>query len=288
MIKVKVNLLKRGDILLNKKHHTAIYCGNNTIVHASINEKGTATGGKTGDQTGREITTRAYYEPTYKDGKNGWDVVLRYPDPVLADEYTTKAEQIAKDDAHGYDQIHRDGPDFDCSSLVCSVVRAVGIPTTSTYTGNMLTGFKKCGFYEVDFTETTQEPTGTPQTAPSTSNGSIYIVKKGDTLTAICKRYGVTVAQIVKANPFIKDPNKIYIGDRLTIPGAASEPKSYKGKVKTVYGSPLNIRAGKGTEFKVLGQLPNRSAVTLASVDGEWLKLADRDGYVSAKYIIFS
>ena len=63
--------LKRGDVLLNTVTHTAMYIGNVQIVHASINENGTTTGGKTGDQTGKEICIRSYYN------KN-WDCVLRY------------------------------------------------------------------------------------------------------------------------------------------------------------------------------------------------------------------
>ena len=63
--------LKRGDVLLNTVTHTAMYIGNGQIVHASINENGTTTGGKTGDQTGKEICIRSYYN------KN-WDCVLRY------------------------------------------------------------------------------------------------------------------------------------------------------------------------------------------------------------------
>ena len=51
--------LCRGDILLNEQHHVAMYIGNGQIVHASINERGRATGGKTGDQTGREICVRS-------------------------------------------------------------------------------------------------------------------------------------------------------------------------------------------------------------------------------------
>lgn len=62
--------LKRGDVLLNEKHHTAMWTGSQ-IVQASINEKGTATGGKPGDQTGREFWTRSYYNYP-------WDCVLRY------------------------------------------------------------------------------------------------------------------------------------------------------------------------------------------------------------------
>lgn len=65
--------LQRGDVLLNVRHHTAMSIGSGQIVHASINENGRATGGKTGDQTGREICVRSYYKYS-----KGWDRVLRY------------------------------------------------------------------------------------------------------------------------------------------------------------------------------------------------------------------
>lgn len=57
--------MKRGDILLGNGH-TAFYRGNGKLVHASINEKGTTTGGKSGDQTGREICIRSYYNKPWK------------------------------------------------------------------------------------------------------------------------------------------------------------------------------------------------------------------------------
>ena len=62
----------RGDVLLNIVNHTAMSIGNGQIVQASINEHGETTGGQTGDQTGREIYTRNYYNYP-------WDKVLRYP-----------------------------------------------------------------------------------------------------------------------------------------------------------------------------------------------------------------
>ena len=65
--------MKKGDVLLNETHHTALVVtdGAGTIVHASINEKGTAVGGASGDQTGKEICTRSYYNYP-------WGCVLRY------------------------------------------------------------------------------------------------------------------------------------------------------------------------------------------------------------------
>ena len=67
--------LKRGDVLLNTSHHTAMYIGNGKLAEAAINEKGGIYGGKTGDQTGQEIRIRSYY--SYP-----WDCVLRYPEVV--------------------------------------------------------------------------------------------------------------------------------------------------------------------------------------------------------------
>lgn len=288
-MKVKIDELRRGDVLLNKKHHTAIYLGGGKIAHASINEKGGTIGGKEGDQTGREICTRDYYEPTYKDGNDGWDAVLRPASAEIGDKAATMAEQIASDDSHGYDQIKRWGPDFDCSSLVIEIYEELGVPVKTrgaTYTGNMFGVFKRCGFTEVKFTDAPQTAPKTPQDAPNTSSGSIYVVKKGDTLGAISARFGVSVADMVKANPFIKDPDKIYIGAKLTIP-TKSEAITYAGKVRTFHGSPLNIRAGQGINYVKIGTLPNGSAVTTTSKTGEWLKLADRPGFVSSKYIIF-
>ena len=63
--------MKRGDVLLNTVHHTAMFCGNGKEVEASINEKGTATGGTPGDQTGREFLIRSYRNYP-------WNIILRY------------------------------------------------------------------------------------------------------------------------------------------------------------------------------------------------------------------
>lgn len=59
--------LKRGDVL-HRSGHTAMYIGNNKQVAAHLNEKGTTKGGKTGDQTGKEISVSAYSIPVLTHG----------------------------------------------------------------------------------------------------------------------------------------------------------------------------------------------------------------------------
>ena len=47
---------------------------------------------------------------------------------------------------------------------------------------------------------------------------SVYTVRKGDTLWGIARRYGVTLSQLIAANPQIKNPNLIYPGNEVRIP----------------------------------------------------------------------
>lgn len=56
---------------------------------------------------------------------------------------------IARDNSHGYSQINRWGPDYDCSSLIISAAKHAGLlpeDTGATYTGNMKSNFKRAGW----------------------------------------------------------------------------------------------------------------------------------------------
>ena len=68
---------KPGDILLNDTYHTAAVISgsgwNAKIAQASIDERGRATGGKSGDQTGNETNVKNIY--TYS---HGWSCILRW------------------------------------------------------------------------------------------------------------------------------------------------------------------------------------------------------------------
>ena len=91
----KINLatgsgLKRGDILLNDSHHVAMYCGNGKEVEASINEKGKATGGKPGDQTGKEFLIRSYRNYP-------WNRVLRYSTVETSSDSKKSINEVARE-----------------------------------------------------------------------------------------------------------------------------------------------------------------------------------------------
>lgn len=264
------------------------------------------------------------------------------------------AVSIANDDSHGYDQAHRWGDDYDCSSLVITACEQAGIKVVeagASYTGNMLSSFKKCGFKDVtkqislktgkglqrcDVLLNVKKHTafyigdgqivhaslnekgtitgGKPgdQTGKEIctrsyynrpwdyvlrfeekeeSDDSVYIVKKGDTLTKIAKKYNTTVDALVKANN-IKNPNLIKVGQKLTIVSSGSvpvsepsKPKTWKGKVKTEK-LPLNIRKSYDPSSTVIGTLAKGSVHEFQgeAVNGMY-QLAERAGWCAARYI---
>lgn len=71
-----ISTCRPGDILLNDAHHVCVVIAGSgwgaTIAQASIDERGRATGGQSGDQ-GSETNTKPVYEYRY-----GWDCILRW------------------------------------------------------------------------------------------------------------------------------------------------------------------------------------------------------------------
>ena len=129
------------------------------------------------------------------------------------------------------------------------------------------------------------------QTPPIESTNSekdtVYTVKKGDTLSKIAAKYGVTVADLVKWNS-IEDPNLILIGQkiRLTSPVQVAV-EEYEVAVVNTVKSPLRIRRAPSLNSEVIGLLPKGTKIKIKSVSGEWAKLYDREGYVYLDLIAF-
>lgn len=111
------------------------------------------------------------------------------------------AVAIANDNSHGYSQINRQGPDYDCSSLVYYAFSSAGFSLSPAWfnTGNMGTALKNAGFTEItniDLSTSanlqrgdilwksghTEIYVGSNQLvgAHSDENGGIYGNKKGD------------------------------------------------------------------------------------------------------------
>jgi LysM repeat protein len=74
--------------------------------------------------------------------------------------------------------------------------------------------------------------------------GGTYVVRSGDTLNSIAARYGVSPSTLARTNG-ISNPNRIYIGQRLVIPGSAAPVAQARPAVAASSGGGIYIvRAG--------------------------------------------
>ena len=95
-----------------------------------------------------------------------------------------------------------------------------------------------------------------------------YTVKPGDTLSKIAMRNGVSLAQLMQANPQISDPNKIKVGQVINVPNDALTTDNTKPL-------PSNIPTATATA-------PATTATAAAGALGQ--ALAEELGALSAKY----
>lgn len=91
----------------------------------------------------------------------------------------------------------------------------------------------------------------TPRMCPP---GSIsYIVQPGDSLYSIAKKFNITLQQLIGANP-LENPNYLFVGYRLCIPGQVSKPVCpYQNFYTVITGDTLyNIAKRNGVTLNAL------------------------------------
>ena len=69
------------------------------------------------------------------------------------------------------------------------------------------------------------------------ASDTVHTVVKGDTMWKIAVKYQVGTSEIVKANPQIPDPNLIYPGQKLNIPGKDGTVTAYEAEVVRLVNS---------------------------------------------------
>lgn len=62
-------------------------------------------------------------------------------------------------------------------------------------------------------------PSGQGVPVPPPTGGQVYYAQRGDTLRKIAAKFNITLDAIIRANPQISNPNVIYVGQAITIPG---------------------------------------------------------------------
>lgn len=169
---------------------------------ARIDENGKTSGGKAGDQTGKEVSTQAYYAH-----KKGW-YALRAKSVTHANALAAAMREACTNDKIGYDQNERNGvitqlkkygslskiattTECDCSSLVrACIIQATGKDVGNMTTANLATTLEKSGLFEAKKSVTGED---------MLYNGDILVTKtKGHTVIVVSGRARVETTTAAK------------------------------------------------------------------------------------------
>lgn len=256
------------------------------IGHASIDENRHARGGKAGDQTGREVCVRTWYNKP-------WIAVIRPNNKKVAEKIAKAMEQACANDNIGYDQNERTtlyaqakakGWDLskittkcetDCSALVAVCVNAAGIAVSKDiYTGNE------------------------KQALVNTGKFKSHTDKKYLTSDKCLKRGDILLASGHTAVVLSNGSGETSTTTKPSTPAKTAKVESAKNLDKklagtyTVTADVLNIRSGAGKDKTDLGDLKKGTKVACYgyyNVKGnvKWLLVAANGitGYVSSKYL---
>jgi uncharacterized protein (TIGR02594 family) len=83
-------------------------------------------------------------------------------------------------------------------------------------------------------------PAPAPGPAPAPAPSSAYTVKRGDTLSDIAQRHGVSLQALLAANPQISNPNLIFAGQKINIPSGGGSPQPTTGSYTVQRGDTLS------------------------------------------------
>lgn len=245
------------------------------IGHSSIDENGRISGGNAGDQTGKEICKREWYNKS-------WNVLLRCTDPIMAEKMAIACEQGCENNKIGYDQNQRNtlytqaqkvnfdlskittACECDCSSFMCVCAIAAGVPADYLYNNNMKTtstmrnAFLKSGKFEA--------------LTDSKYLTSDSYLKRGDILI---KEGSHTVMVLSNGSKIEETPNISIQAPAITnIIGTAISKAS------------LNIRTGPSTTYKSIGTISVRTTVQVVEItDNNWYKIIWKNSSTGYAYV---
>ena len=106
---------------------------------------------------------------------------------------------------------------------------------------------------------------GASSTDKSTTKQSVqtkdYIVKRGDTMTEIAVKTGQNLQDLIRKNPQIKNPNKIYVGQHIKIGGGQTQIYTVK-RGDTLSDIAKKYKTGIGDILRANpGQIANRNLI---------------------------
>lgn len=273
-----------------------------TIGHASIDENNAAHGGTAGDQTGKEVCTRTWYNA-------GWSVLLRPNSSTVAEKMAKACEAGCANDKIGYDQYQRNtlrtyakaaGWDLsaittacetDCSAFMTVCAEAAGLDMDSTYTsGNApVTQTMRAKFVATGaFTALTDSKYLTQDSY--LQRGDVLVKESGHTAMVLSNGSSASSSSSSTSSTTATTTTTT---STTSVDPAKSFDKSKAGTYTVKANGGLNLRAGAGTGKTVLTTLSNGSTVrcygyytTVSGVDWLYVVAGSYTGFACGTYLV--
>lgn len=127
---------------------------------------------------------------------------------------------------------------------------------------------------------------GRAAAAPMSANAAIgeradtiiYVVRRGDTLSSIARRFDTTVAALMKLNG-IKNPNRIYAGQRLRVPAPATGSETNPTRIRFPSGGVAATVTGTAT-------FPNRFCYVAGAQAGQQMSVTLTSPGQAANFLV--
>lgn len=157
--------------------------------------------------------------------------------------------------------------------LACKYVYEAGYATDPGYTDKLISLIEKYNLTAWDIKHENSSGTGPSEQKPSET---VYIVKKGDTLSKIAAAYGTTYQVLAEYNG-IANPNIIHVGQKIKIPSGntggppAKTYKPYTVKKGDSLWAIAQKELGNGSRWPEIQKLNGLSGTTIYA--GQVLKI---------------
>lgn len=285
------------------------------IAHSSINENGKISNGQAGDNNGKEVCIRAWWD---KD----WDFVIRFKDKKLAEKMAQAMEAMVANDNVGYGQDRRNTLlieaekvgwniakittpcECDCSSAATVAAICAGVPKNAVYVGGncATTRTLRTRLNDTGLVQITSEArlTGSDDYA---IRGDIYLKEGSHVIVALEDGPKVNAPSVVKPETTYKNgdiiqlkPNATYYNGKAIPSWVFKKTLYYRGtnsqgikfstlKIGAVTGviTPDMILTNQQTENKVETTAPTPAVKTYKN--GDIIQLKPNATYYNGKAI---
>lgn len=238
------------------------------ICHARIDERGRISGGRAGDQSGREVSITPWYSKP-------WKLVIRHPNEELGRAAATLAVKAANSNLIGYDQGERNSfyrelkkHNFNLDAYIASGVR------TETDCSAFMYAIWCCLLPQMR----------ADGNAPTTSTMRGFFAQYGFTVLT-GDRYLISDRFLKTGDVLVKPAGHtaIAINDGSDADSAPQRQSNTSVRYR-VTASALNVRRGAGTAYPIVAVVHKNEVFNIVEIQGHWGRLESGTGWISLNY----